>query len=1025
MDSDAHLQAQEEVGLPIDVNTGTYNYGNDDIMTQGLIEPLVFRRSYIQGTNLKEFFRSNTGTFGLGWTHNFNSHIATFLDFNSTSEIFLTGNNNPNNIDSIEEHARNLRLRIIQYINAYNAYHGYLPEDPEYLTIDAVLDMLATIADGGTATSNHSQMIGDNNCNNQSIPCFNIAEQIVPFTLDFTPYKIFTARTGSIHTLLMDGEPVNGVQKWKFESGFLAQAEEYLSSNGITLYHNGIPVVQNVQMRVILRNQTVQYYNDKGQLVAIGQRHEGTETVFSGDLPVSQELLHPTLLHYEPYGTENRTRLWQIESGTNALRFEYMANDPQFTSDLRIIAIHEYVNGVATGRSVQYGYTPPSGQQETGGLGEFYESMLKSFTDLRGEPWTYEYVGIYGEPNYDELPEGANRLIISIPYPRLAVVRNPLGQITEETTFCSYDILAAITDFFGLNPNYMREVRYDRYNTNPNSNSIITTAPKDCTAGRAYKQYNGAGELTLQIDYSFKDIVPHNMVMVTDGIGYVRRYTYENGVISSIEQSLQQRIWSVSESTWVAWTSSGWRPQSTAGFASGATWIPLETTTYDNNYRPLTQTDERDNTSTYLWSPNGDNFVRETVSGNLMGSVITGTNIYNDAFNRVETSVDALNRVTTYQYHPTIFTLPIEISQTRVDIEGQPASNDTITSTYTYTSDGLLDTMITDDNMVTCYQYNLQKQRTVIIVNCGSSPSYITEFMYDRSGRLVGVQAPDGTVTAMLYDGSSNVIRMIQNYTGTLDGDSDYLVSDAEMSAVANFDCQNSQGNSSNICTQYAYDQAGRLTHSIDSLNRATQYYYDAVGRVVYEVLNDTYSDEQTTFTPPSSTSPTTNVWTQYQYDVRGNVIAVIIPTDSGNRTDRICYDEQSRVAGYVQNYVPIGSQNPCTWQITQPSLNNDTNLVTRYQYNLGTQKEVAQLVTDPLGRKTLYCADALNRTTRVIENVTSGYLIASELNTICEKTRNEIATTTDTNRVSDIVYDSGEYPTNSRPHRSHNTLLL
>lgn len=1003
MDSDARGQAQEEVGEPIDVNSGVYTYGNDDISTQGLVEPINFRRFFVNGTDFDEFFRSSTNTFGSGWSHNYNSRMFTYLDLRSMSEFA------EKDVDMAGHHRVNdrwlaLMRAVVKFVTEFNLHNDEANSGIPDLSLSDAIDLahkLLTDSIDQEGTFARNTMWGD-----------KLEREIKPFAVEIQPIKIFITRNNAIHTLIPDGQAVDGVQKWKFITGFTAEVESY--ENGIQLWHNGTPVLDGngvpvlVESRVVLRDQTVQYYDFKGGMVAIGTVYSGTQMTIDGTVKY-QSLLHPTILKYTNI-TDASNQVWylltSIEGGSNPtsvhslnLSYEFLSM-PDNKYIPRISTIQEYVGGVfpTNGRQVSYSYTPTTYPGSVFGqtFNDLRNLSLKTFTDLNGQNWQYKYVDVMAEPpTHDDHGAPVNPDEAQIPfsiYPRMAAVINPLGQVTENTTFCSYN-WGVLFNTFMSSAERMDDILEARYDFETNTTKY-TKGPRSCAPGRAYRQYNGAGQLTLTMNYGHRQNLPDNSVTVIDGDGIATRYTYTNGVVTQIDVLMNGR------------------------------WVATEQTMYDANFRPIRKTDERGNRSEFLWDGDGENYLRETVIDpdrrtTLFPDLVTETNINDDVYNRVLVGVDAMNRVTGYSYHNDFYNLPLTISQEREILDGintAPAYNGYITTQYVYFPkpengnpspfEGMLQMMRTNDGMWTCYTYNAQLQRTKVIVNCDQSNQQpkdnanITELFYDISGRLVATKTyqnatpGDFIVNAVKYDHAGNVVAVIENYTG------DLVTSPIVINTGL---CNTAPNATQNICTNYVYNSAGQLTSKIapvvqNGTRPETRYEYDSAGRMIKEIVNYVGTGEY------NPTFPDQNLWTRYEYDVRGNVTYTHVPTETGTRTDRMCYDGQSRLTATIQNYVPAMIAwyiDPCNTTVQlNAGTNYDKNVVTRYQYNPNV--DITQIVTDPLGRRTAYCADALNRVTRIVENVNGSI---TRLCDPLQTTRNWL--TPDKNLITDFVYDN------------------
>ncbi len=142
--------------------------------------------------------------------------------------------------------------------------------------------------------------------------------------------------------------------------------------------------------------------------------------------------------------------------------------------------------------------------------------------------------------------------------------------------------------------------------------------------------------------------------------------------------------------------------------------------------------------------------------------------------------------------------------------------------------------------------------------------------------------------------------------------------------------------------TQYVYNTGGQLVQVIDPLGRVTAYEYDALGRRSRVILPD-----------PDGPGPLTAPETLYQYDKLGRLVAVTDPL--GNVTTYE-YDARGRQI-----------------RVTQPDPDGNGPLeapVTQYVYDAAGQ--LLQL-TDPLGRITTYEYDGLGRQIKITQSDPDG----------------------------------------------------
>ena len=211
-------------------------------------------------------------------------------------------------------------------------------------------------------------------------------------------------------------------------------------------------------------------------------------------------------------------------------------------------------------------------------------------------------------------------------------------------------------------------------------------------------------------------------------------------------------------------------------------------------------------------------------------------------------------------------------------------------------------------NYLTTYEYNGK-----LLTNMTNALNQVTTFTYTTEGFLASETDPLGNTTSFTYNSLGQRTSMIDP--------------------------------SGNIWT-YAYDSFGNITDTTDPLLRTTHITYDAAGRVVASVQN--YDN-----TKPQNDQNLWNITTSYQYDFRGNMIAV---TDTYNHTTYYEYDPTGRL---VKTIDPAGNETTNIYN-DAGQLITSTNVMgrsTHYQYDAA-----GRLIktTDPLGSlsQTVYNLD-------------------------------------------------------------------
>lgn len=264
------------------------------------------------------------------------------------------------------------------------------------------------------------------------------------------------------------------------------------------------------------------------------------------------------------------------------------------------------------------------------------------------------------------------------------------------------------------------------------------------------------------------------------------------------------------------------------------------------------------------------------------------------------------------------------------------------TTSYTYTTNGLLDTLTTPNNIITDYTYGAFGNAIQIDRKVGSTSSLPNQTIlnnYDSLGRLIwsrdavgnytlygyGATAYDGTTsyadrglpnamttargvlldsgtpivsnpdfrTYYLYNAAGQVTGAKQGVVQFMDTYSNegYLISHQTATGEKTIYSRNLLGEAltttqvaaigsglTAIATSSSYDLDGRMLASTDALGRVTRYIYDTKGRLTSTILPDL-----------------TQI--QNEYDAVGNLIKTI---DQIGRETRYVYDSRNRLISTV-----------------------------------------------------------------------------------------------------------------------------
>lgn len=350
---------------------------------------------------------------------------------------------------------------------------------------------------------------------------------------------------------------------------------------------------------------------------------------------------------------------------------------------------------------------------------------------------------------------------------------------------------------------------------------------------------------------------------------------------------------------------------------------------------------------------NGDGF-QDLVTGNLNdntvsvrlnqianGEVSTGIGerryTYDSTFSQVTSVTDELGRITLYDIDPNNGNM---LSTTRV--VGEVGGNDDEITSYTYTSDGQIDTMTDANGRVTDYDYNDFGRLIKTTFAVGTVDEAVQQFEYNAAGNLTAFIDENNNRTEYEYDELNRLIKTTYAKATTEEAVETFEYDDAG-NQIATVDANNNRteyeydkmnqlvktieadpdggGPLAAPITTYEYDSSGNLTSVVDPLKQETRYRYDSRDRLIETIYAD-------------------NSRERLRYDFNDNIVATI--DANGNRTSMV-YDARNRLTR------------------TTDALQN----VTEYEYDV-TDQLIA--VTDANEHKTKYDYDDLGRQVAVTD---------------------------------------------------------
>jgi RHS repeat-associated protein len=297
---------------------------------------------------------------------------------------------------------------------------------------------------------------------------------------------------------------------------------------------------------------------------------------------------------------------------------------------------------------------------------------------------------------------------------------------------------------------------------------------------------------------------------------------------------------------------------------------------------------------------------------------------YDPNFNQLTGLTDADGRQTLSDIDPANGNMR---SFTRVSAVG-----DNEVAAYTYTSQGLLDTIIDPLGRVTDYDYDARGRLVTATVAKGTADEGVMRYEYDAAGNLTATIDELGRRTELAYDAMNRVVRATEadpDGAGPLTSPVNTFTYDAVGNALTVTDARDNT-------TRFTYDALNRVTRRTDPLAGVETLQYDSQGNVVAQtdelghVTRFRYDarNRVVEFTDPDGGT------SRFGYDADDNRTSV---TDPNGNTTTFAFDARSRL---MQETDPLG-------------------MSTVYEYD---EADNLFLITDRLGRSVRFFFDGLNR---------------------------------------------------------------
>jgi RHS repeat-associated protein len=307
---------------------------------------------------------------------------------------------------------------------------------------------------------------------------------------------------------------------------------------------------------------------------------------------------------------------------------------------------------------------------------------------------------------------------------------------------------------------------------------------------------------------------------------------------------------------------------------------------------------------------------------------------YDPTFNQLTSSVDELGHATLYEVDPVNGN---RLAMREVIGQVDDASNgetDDLLTTFTYTPQGLVDTITDPQGRLTDFDYTLEGLVSSVTFAVGTADEASQSFAYDAAGNQTAIVDENGNRTEFQYDELNRLTQITEadpDGTGPLTAPLTTFSYDARGNLIETSDAAGST-------TINQYEALDRLVLSRDELDHETRLSYDHNGNIV------------TAVDPNGNTS-------RYRYDARDRRVETLDP-DGGATTFQ--YDADNNLISLTD---PNGNATTFTYdgrdRLTRES--DPLGAVTRYSYD-AVDNLIRQVDRD--GRTTEFAYDDVNRPT-------------------------------------------------------------
>ncbi len=332
---------------------------------------------------------------------------------------------------------------------------------------------------------------------------------------------------------------------------------------------------------------------------------------------------------------------------------------------------------------------------------------------------------------------------------------------------------------------------------------------------------------------------------------------------------------------------------------------------------------------------------------------------YDPVFNQLASVTNELGQQTLYDIDPANGN-----RRSITQVVGAFGGGDDVVTQFTYTAEGLVDTITDPLGRVTDFDYDTLGRLSTTTVAVGTPVEASQQSQYDAAGNLTATVDENGNRTEFEYDELNRVTRIIEadpDGAGPLTSPETVFTYDDAGNVKSIIDPRNNT-------STFDYDVRNRLIRFTDTQNHLSTFRYDGVGNLLSS--SDANSNETRFIYDPRNrlieTIDPDNGATAFEYDLDDNLTAVLDP--AGNRTT-FAYDSRNRIRGETD---PIGNERAFAYDAVNNlvSRTDRNGRVTEYAYDDLNRLESETWVGD--GNVLQYAYDATGNLTSAVDNFSS-----------------------------------------------------